>query len=387
MKFIHTADWHLGKLVQGVHMTEDQRLVLAQLIETIEQERPDALVIAGDLYDRAVPPTEAVRLLDDTLAKIVLDLNVPVIAVAGNHDSPGRLDFGSRALKSNGLHIAGSIRSEFEPVVLNDESGEIHFHLVPYTDPSMVRHVFEEPDIKTHDDAMKVITERIAERMDPAARHVFVGHAFVTPRGEQEDNTSDSERPLAIGGAEHISAQHFEPFHYTALGHLHKAHYVLNETIRYSGSPMKYSISEEHHQKGFLIVDLAADGTATVEKRLFAAQRDMRSVEGTIAEITAHDRSEDYVFVTLLDETPVLYPMEKVRSVYPNAMHVQRRTFAKEAGESTIGNRRKMDPMQLFYAFYEEVKGDAPSMETEELFGEVLQEFLHADSEREEVKS
>ncbi|MFP3421979.1 exonuclease SbcCD subunit D, partial [Bacillus sp. SIMBA_161] len=115
--------------------------------------------------------------------------------------------------------------------------------------------------------------------LDPVARHVFVGHAFVTPRGEQEDNTSDSERPLAIGGAEHVSAQHFKPFHYTALGHLHKAHYVLNETIRYSGSPMKYSISEEHHQKGFLIVELAADGSASVEKRLFDAKRDMRSVE------------------------------------------------------------------------------------------------------------
>ncbi|KYG57731.1 exonuclease SbcCD subunit D [Planococcus maritimus] len=387
MKFIHTADWHLGKLVQGVHMTEDQRFVLAQLIEAIEQERPDALVIAGDLYDRAVPPTEAVRLLDDTLATIVLDMGVPVIAVAGNHDSPSRLDFGSRALKSNGLHIAGPIRREFEPVVLNDSAGEVHFHLVPYTDPSRVRHVLEDPDIKTHDDAMKAITGRISEGLDPLARHVFVGHAFVTPRGEQEDNTSDSERPLAIGGAEHVSAQHFKPFHYTALGHLHKAHYVLNETIRYSGSPMKYSISEEHHQKGFLIVELAADGSASVEKRLFDAKRDMRSVEGTISEITAHERSEDYVFVTLLDETPVLYPMEKVRSVYPNAMHVQRKTFAKEASESTIGKRRKMDPMQLFNAFYEEVKGDAPSEETAELFGEVLQEFLHADSEREEVKS
>lgn len=387
MKFIHTADWHLGKLVQGVHMTEDQRFVLDQLVKAIEQERPDALVIAGDLYDRAVPPTEAVRLLDDLLAKIVLDMKVPVIAVAGNHDSPGRLDFGSRALKSNGLHIAGPIRPEFDPVVLSDEAGEVHFHLVPYTDPSMVRHVFEDPDIKTHDDAMKAMTGRITAEMNPSARHVFVGHAFVTPRGEQEDNTSDSERPLAIGGAEHVSAQHFQPFHYTALGHLHKAHYVLNETIRYSGSPLKYSISEEHHQKGFHVVELAADGSVTVDKRLFTAKRDMRSVEGTIAEIMEHERSDDYVFVTLLDETPVLYPMEKVRSVYPNAMHVQRKTFVKEAGESTIGNRRKMDPMQLFNAFYEEVKGDVPTAETAELFGDVLQEFLQADSEREEVKS
>src|SRR5690606_5832151 len=163
---------------------------------------------------------------------------------------------------------------------------------------------------------------------------VFVGHAFVTSHGEQEENTSDSERPLAIGGAEHVSAAHLEDFHYSALGHLHKAHFVRNETIRYSGSPLKYSISEEHHQKGYLVVELDSEGNATVEKRLLEPRRNMRRVEGAIDEILRHEVSEDFVFVTLLDDAPVLFPMEKVRSVYPNAMHVERKNFIREKAES-----------------------------------------------------
>ncbi len=388
MKFFHTADWHLGKLVQGVYMTEDQQFVLKQFIDAIKEEEPDAIIIAGDLYDRAVPPTDAVNLLDEVLAKIVLELKTPVLAVAGNHDSPGRLNFGSRLMKGNEIHIKGHVHKNHQAVVLKDRFGEVHFHLIPYADPSMVRYEFEDEAIRTHNDAMKAITENIKAAYDPQARHVFVGHAFVTNHGEQEENTSDSERPLSIGGAEHVDARHFDGFHYTALGHLHKAHYVLNETIRYSGSPLKYSISEEHHKKGFHIVELDAQGGATVEKRLFSPIRDMRTVEGTMDDILRHEISEDFVFVTLLDEAPVLFPMEKVRSVYPNAMHIERKNFSGAMVESQTGSRRKMDSLSLFHAFYEEVKGEKATDETVEVFKEVLQEFLHEEPARkEEVKS
>ncbi|PSL40422.1 exodeoxyribonuclease I subunit D [Planomicrobium soli] len=385
MKIFHTADWHLGKLIQGVYMTEEQRFVLNQLIAAIEEEQPDAVIIAGDLYDRAVPPTEAVNLLDEVLAKIVLELNTPVLAVAGNHDSPGRLNFGSRIMKMNNIHIAGHVQKEHTPVVLKDEHGEVHFHLVPYTDPSMVKYTLETPEVRSHNDAMKAITENIKKSLDSAARHIFVGHAFVTPHGEQEGNTSDSERPLSIGGAEHVAAHHFEAFHYTALGHLHKAHYVLNETIRYAGSPLKYSISEENHQKGFLVIEMDASGGVAVEKRLFRPNRNMRTVEGTMDEILKHELNEDFVFVKLLDDAPILYPMEKVRSVYPNAMHVERKNFIGTASQgATGGARRKMDSLSLFKAFYEEVKGEAASKETEEIFKDVLNEFLNEESDKKE---
>jgi exonuclease SbcD len=387
MKIFHTADWHLGKLVQGVYMTEDQRFVFEQFMEEIETEKPDVVVIAGDLYDRAVPPTEAVHLLNELLETIVLKLKTPVIAIAGNHDSPSRLNFGSNIMKAAGFHMIGELTHPFEPVVLQDEFGDVCFYPIPYAEPGKVRHILGDEAIKTHDDAMRAITGKIKETMRPNTRHVFIGHAFVTPGGESKENTSDSERPLAIGGAEHVSAQHFAGFHYTALGHLHQAHHVANETIRYSGSPLKYSISEEKHHKGYLVVELDQDGNARVEKRILKPIRDMRTVEGCMAEIDQHPLNEDYVFVRLLDETPVLSPMERVRAVYPNAMHVERKvTFSQLFGETlSASEKAKMDNISLFKAFYQEVKGTELSEETERLFIEVLLEIDQEEGERNEA--
>lgn len=386
MKFFHTADWHLGKLVQGIYMTEDQRFVLEQFLQTIDIEKPDAVIIAGDLYDRAVPPTEAVHLLDELFAEIVLKRNTPLLTIAGNHDSPSRLNFGSQLMKETGLHIVGQLSRNMQSIVLNDTYGEVHFHLVPYADPSQVRYLMEDETIITHNQAMKKIIELIEEKMDKTKRHVFVGHAFVTPHGQEQENTSDSERPLAIGGAEYVNASLFQPFHYTALGHLHQAHYVLNETIRYSGSPLKYSISEEHHKKGFFIVEMDAEGKTTVEKRLLAPTRDMRTVEGFLQDILKQPVSEDYVFVKLLDDTPVLSPMEQIRTVYPNAMHVERKAFQliSLSEEPEVG-RTKKDEYTLFRSFYSEVSGKEASVETGEIFKEVL--TVLAREEREGGKS
>lgn len=386
MKFFHTADWHLGKLVQGVYMTEDQRFVLEQFLQAIDIEKPDAVIIAGDLYDRAVPPTEAVHLLDELFAEIVLKRNTPLLTIAGNHDSPSRLNFGSQLMKETGLHIVGQLSRNMQSIVLNDTYGEVHFHLVPYADPSQVRYLMEDETIITHNQAMKKIIELIEEKMDKTKRHVFVGHAFVTPHGQEQENTSDSERPLAIGGAEYVNASLFQPFHYTALGHLHQAHYVLNETIRYSGSPLKYSISEEHHKKGFFIVEMDAEGKTTVEKRLLAPTRDMRTVEGFLQDILMQPVSEDYVFVKLLDDTPVLSPMEQIRTVYPNAMHVERKAFQliSLSEEPEVG-RTKKDEYTLFRSFYSEVSGKEASVETGEIFKEVL--TVLAREEREGGKS
>lgn len=383
MKIFHTADWHLGKLVQGVYMTEDQRVVLSQFLKAIEIEKPDVVIIAGDLYDRAVPPAEAVNLLDNILAEIVLKQHTPVLAIAGNHDSPGRLNFGSNIMKETGLYMVGQLTKELTSVTLTDEFGEVEFHLVPYMDPSQVRFILEDETISTHQQAMKKIVEVIESQMDPTKRHVLVGHAFVTPQGKEEDNTSESERPLAVGGAEYVDASLFKSFHYTALGHLHQAHYVENETIQYSGSPLKYSISEEHHKKGFLVVDLDSEGNVHIEKRLFTPHRDMRTVEGYLNEILQQSPSEDYIFVRLLDETPVLSPMEQIRTVYPNAMHVERKVFQSLGMGKTneMKNRQKMDNFMLFESFYEEVKGQAPTEETKDLFKEVLSDLMLTERE------
>jgi len=386
MKIFHTADWHLGKLVQGVYMTEDQRHILKQFIQAIDEEQPDVVIIAGDLYDRALPPVEAVDLLDEILAEMVLKRNVPVLSIAGNHDSPTRLQFGSKLMKEAGLHISGDLKN-LEPIILNDEFGEVHFHLVPFTEPSTVKNIFEDDSISTHDDAMRKIVETIESKMDISKRHVFIGHAFVTPYGEKLENTSDSERPLAIGGSECVSAEYFKPFHYTALGHLHKAHYVLNETIRYSGSPLKYSSSEANHEKGYLIVDLHQDGQVSIEKRKFTPRRDLRIVEGSIQEILRSPLNEDYVFVRLTDLTPVVGAMEQIRTVYPNAMHVERKALPREIfeGEEDIVRREQLDDLSLFRAFHKEILGQEPSEIAQQLFEEVLQEMLSEERETKEV--
>lgn len=385
LKFIHTADWHLGKLVQGVYMTEDQRHVLDQLAVAVAEEKPDAVVVAGDLYDRAIPPVEAVELLNGILERIVVELKTPVLAIAGNHDSPDRLQFGAKMMEDRGLYLAGQLKADMRPAVLRDQHGQVHFHLVPYADPAFVRYALGDESIRTHDDAMKAVTAKIAAGMDPRARHVFVGHAFVTPGGQPQENTSESERPLAVGGAEHVHAEYFQPFHYTALGHLHQAHFVGNETIRYAGSPLKYSISEENHRKGYLIVELDKDGNASVEKRDFTPLRDMRRVAAPIEELETHAPCGDYVFVTLLNDSPVLYPMEKVRAVYPNALHVERRMASRPADpdvpEEAGGPRRaQTDPVSLFASFYREVNnGSVLSDSKRKLFADVYAELLREE--------
>jgi exonuclease SbcD len=397
MKLLHTADWHLGKLVQGVYMTEDQEYILEQLVEKVAKERPDAVIVAGDLYDRAVPPAEAVQLLDRVLERIVLQLKVPVLAIAGNHDSPSRLDFGSGIMKASGFHIAGELTVPLAPpVVLRDEFGEVHVHLLPYAEPGKVRHLFADEEIRTHDEAMARLVQEIRAGMDPGARHVLVGHAFVTPHGEAERNTSDSERPLAIGGAEHVRAELFDGFAYVALGHLHQAHHVSRETIRYAGSPLKYSISEERHAKGYTLVELDGSGVSLIEHRTLEPRRDMRTVEGLMADIERQPINEDYVFVRLVDETPVLSAMERVRAVYPNAMHVERKAAlagllgvgASGDGAGAVGSagrRAGMDALTLFKTFYEEVRGMELSETAEKLFVATLQEIGKEEGERDEA--
>ncbi|KOS60060.1 exonuclease SbcCD subunit D [Lysinibacillus agricola] len=385
MKIFHTADWHLGKLVQGVYMTEDQHYILQQFMLAIDEEKPDVIIIAGDLYDRSMPPIEAVNLLNDIFAEIVLEKKIPVLAVAGNHDSAGRLNFGSSLMSDSGLHIKGQFTKDHAPIVLHDEDGEVHFHLVPYAEPASVRTILEDDSIRSHQDAMEKIIDHIAQCMDTTKRNVFVGHAFVTKYGEEEVNTSDSERPLSIGGSDCINATLFKPFNYTALGHLHKAHFVLNETIRYAGSPLKYSLSEHLHEKGFLIVELDTQGEITVTKRKLIARRDLRVVEGLMDDLLQLPPSDDYVFVRLTDTTSVASPMERIRTVFPHAMHVERKVIRQEIPhEIQAIETEKVEDIDLFRSFFTEIIGIQPDQDTERLFTEMLQELL--DEERETVK-
>lgn len=390
LKFIHTADWHLGKLVQGIHMTEDQRYILDQLAQVIAAERPDAIIIAGDIYDRAIPPVEAIELLNEWLEYIILELQIPVIAISGNHDSPDRLQFGSKLMQQRGLHLIGQLQMNIAPIVIHDAFGEVHIHPIPFADPAFVREVYGDDTISTYDDAMRVIIEQLKPQLSASARHILVTHAFVTPYGQAGENTSDAERPLALGGAEYVSADHFEPFHYVALGHLHQAHYVSKPHIRYSGSPLKYSISEQHHQKGYYMVEMDASGECTIDKRHLIPKRDMRSLTVTLEQLQAEARSEDYMYVTILSDSPVLFPMEKARQVFPNTLHVERRNYStwerenedEQARQETRVLRKHIDPLTLFVAFYEEVAERQLSESKRQLFVDTYQSLLQKDGER-----
>lgn len=381
MKIVHTADWHLGKLVQGIYMTEDQRYILREFIKDMQSIQPDVIVVAGDLYDRSIPPTEAVQLLDDTFHELVLTLRIPVIAIAGNHDSASRIDFASSLMEKSGLHMVGKWHKESPAIRLHDELGPVDFWPIPFMDPSEVRFELEDETIRTHQQAMEKIVASISERMDASIRNVFVGHAFVTKGGEQLENDSEGERPLSIGGTECIDASLFMPFDYAALGHLHGAHFVLDKKIHYAGSPLKYSISEEKHKKGYMVIELALDA-CTVEKKELIAKRDMRTIESTMADLLTHDRNEDYVFVTLLDEQPVLSPMEKVRKVYPNAMHVTRKVVYAERNENeqTL-QKQQMSDTELFEAFYKEMEQKDVPPTTKALFEQLLEEQLRHERE------
>ncbi|QDQ00218.1 exonuclease SbcCD subunit D [Lysinibacillus fusiformis] len=385
MKLFHTADWHLGKLVQGMYMTEDQHYILQKFMQAIDEEKPDAIIVAGDLYDRSMPPVEAVNLLNEVFAKIVLDKKIPVLAVAGNHDSAGRLNFGSRLMRDSGLHIVGQFTKDHAPIVLTDEFGEVHFHLVPFAEPAAVRTILADDTIQSHQDAMQKIIAHITQTMDTTKRNIFIGHAFVTKYGHEEENTSDSERPLSIGGSDCVNASLFEQFNYTALGHLHKAHFVSNETIRYAGSPLKYSLSEHLHEKGFLMVELDETGQVTVEKRKLVPRRDLRVVEGLMDDLLKLTPSEDYVFVRLTDDTPVASPMERIRTVFPHALHIERMVVRQDLPqEIQVIETEKVKDIDLFRAFYTDLYSEQPNRETERLFTEMLQELL--DEEREAVK-
>ncbi|MBM4762801.1 exonuclease SbcCD subunit D [Bacillus sp. B15-48] len=354
MKFIHSADWHLGKLVHGIYMTEDQRFLLNQFVEIVAEEKPDAVVIAGDLYDRSVPPTDAVELLDQTLFKINVELNIPVIAIAGNHDSAERLSFGSSWYRHSQFYLTGKLTNEFRPVQIKG----VNFYLVPYAEPGHIRQLLDDPSIHSHQEAMKAVIEKIMEKMDMDAPNVFVGHAFVLG-----GKTSDSERTLSVGGSGCVTADLFAPFSYTALGHLHSPDAIRHEKIKYSGSLMKYSFSEAKQRKAISIIDMNDNGSFEIRERTLVPKQDMREIEGYLEELLnpyyyEKQKTDDYLKVTLLDEGSLIDPIGKLRKVYPHILHLERKIESidqKKLRNLTTQKLKKQSEIELFEQFYQEM--------------------------------
>ncbi len=371
--FVHTADLHLGRQLYGERLLEDQRIVLEQLIELVEQRKPTALLIAGDVYDRSVPPAEAVDLLDDLVVRVAGQLNTPVILIPGNHDSADRLGFGARLLQSGQLHIAGQMPAQIAPVILSDDHGEIAVFAIPFLEPARVRGITGRDDVRDQQTAWAAVMDQVRSLAD-GRRTVLVGHAFV-----QGGSVSESERPLSIGGADTIDVHLFDDLHYVALGHLHRAQAVGSPQVQYAGSPLKYSLSELNHNKGFTVVEMDASGAVTIERVAIQPRRDLRRVQGTLAELLEagpQGHPDDYVVVTLDDKGPVHEPMARIRTIYPNALHIERaQTASSTPGRFAGSDHRELDLRAHFSDFFEAVTGEPLSDAEDALLGEVLGEI------------
>lgn len=373
MRILHTADWHLGKIVNEFSMLDLQEEYLEQLIEDIKELDIDALIMAGDLYDRAVPPKEAVSLANKTFTKITQELKIPMLIIAGNHDSNERVEYGSELLSTGNLFIEGTTKEVIRKVTIKNTN----FYLLPYDDHRNVRGVLENDSIRTPEDALKAQLEVISEGWNEEEVNVLLYHGFVvnTASGEELEE-SDSERPLSIGTVEFVPVDLVEQFDYVALGHLHKAQRVKSDHVRYSGSPLKYSKSEANHRKQNLLVEVSKSGVK-VEPVEVRVSKDLRVVRGMFEEILEGE-SEDYIFFELEDASYVIDAMNKIRRGYPNAMgleyvnHKVHESLEHFDSKEQIQSDRLDD---LFGRFYENHVGMPLNDEQTEVVTETLDQL------------
>ncbi|MEH6469937.1 MAG: exonuclease SbcCD subunit D [Halopseudomonas sp.] len=382
MRFIHSSDWHIGRQFHNVSLLDDQRHVLDQLLQYIEREAVDALVIAGDIYDRSVPPAAAVELLDNILNRICSEMGVPVILIPGNHDGAERLRFGARQLQRAGLHIIGDLEQVNQPVVLNKEGCEVHFYGIPYHDPVMVRDRFDS-DASSYDDAHTFLVEQINAVKADNTPTVLISHCFID--GAQE---SESERPLSIGGADRVSYQPLVGFDYVALGHLHSPQYKGEQHIRYSGSILKYSFSEQNQNKGVTLVELDSNGLVSTQHLPLTPLRDMRILEGELNSLLEQGKtdphSDDYLLVRLTDRHAILDPMGKLRAVYPNVLHLEKPGMLETGEQQMNRDKLKRGELEMFRDFFEQVSGQPLSSDQDSALSQTLAELHRSETPGEE---
>ncbi len=370
MKLIHLSDLHLGKRVNDFPMLEDQAYILDRVLEIAGEEQPDAVLIAGDVYDKTVPSAEAVALLDDFLVKLA-DRSLPVLLISGNHDSPERLAFANRLMEGRGVYIAPVYHGEVSPVTLEDDRGPVDFWLLPFLKPAHIRRFFPEEGVESFTDAMACAIRHMP--LDPARRNVLVTHQFVTGAARCESEE------VSVGGADNVDASVFAPFDYVALGHLHGPQNVGGERIRYCGTPLKYSFSEAGHQKSVTIVELGEKGSLEVRAVPLLPQRDMVELLGSFAQLKSPEfygqvDRDAYVRVILTDENDIYDAMGQLRPVYPNLMALDYDNLRTRSGAVVLEEADvKRDPLELFADFYQQQNHQPMSEEQRRYLTELLE--------------
>ncbi len=363
MKFLHTSDLHIGKKMFELSMLEEQKHALAQIYDIAVAEKVDALVIAGDVYDRAVPSTEAVCALDDFLTDLA-EIKIPVIMISGNHDCGERVAFADRILERQGLYIAGTYDGQLKDVVLSDEWGSVHFICMPFVKPAVA-------GAQTSAEAVEKMLSQVPMLASSAGEHAFshryvlVTHYFVTGEGGEAPQVSDSETTINVGGLENVPVTLFQNFAYVALGHIHKPQRIGSGNAYYCGSPVKYSFSEALQEKGVNLVEIDGTGRVTVRSKLLSPIHNMRCIRGKLSDLMEavqkdKEEQEDYLQVTLTDTEELLDPMGTLRSVYPNVLQIimdKHFSFAETEYESRLTGGRK-STAELFGDFYQMLKGE-----------------------------
>ncbi len=393
MKLFHLSDLHLGKRVNEFSMLEDQKYILKQILQRIDKEQPDVIILAGDIYDKPVPPSEAVELFDEFLFELS-QRGIETFIISGNHDSAERLAFGGRLMEGSGIHLSPVYDAKITPIRLSDKWGAVDVFLLPFVKPAHVRRFCEEDEeIKTYTDAIRTAIARMD--VDPEHRNILVTHQFVTGALR-----SDSEETaLNVGGTDNVDAAVFEAFDYVALGHIHRPQNMGGGVrqseagdapdsaeptttlplIRYCGTPLKYSFSEANHEKSITVVDLGEKGSMDIRTIPLKPLRDMVELRGTYDELTAKSFYEntsypsDYVHITLTDEDDIPEAMGRLRVIYPYLMKLdydnrRTRTSTEIQGASAMEEKT---PRQLFAEFYE-MQNNAPLSGEQEAFLESL---------------
>ncbi|MCU8003206.1 exonuclease SbcCD subunit D [Shewanella sp. SM96] len=371
MKFIHTSDWHIGRQLHNQSLLDDQAFVLEQIIALADEHKVDAVIVAGDIYDRSIPPANAVALLDDVLNRLVHDLGLQVIMIAGNHDGHERLGFAAKQMAASGLHIIGPLSADIHPITLSSSSGYVVFYPLPYAEPATVRQVFE-CEAASHEAAMTLLLEQVRQHDSQGLPKVVISHCFLDGGSE-----SESERPLSIGGADKISPTLFTEFDYVALGHLHGPQYKGAEHVRYSGSILKYSFSEQHQHKSVTLVELSAQTPIKISLLPLTSIRDVRILEGELATLLAQGKTdikrEDYLMVRLLDKHAILDAMGKLRAVYPNVLHLERTGLMAGQQQVTLSRDHiKKGEMDMFRDFFSQVSGESLTQAQQAVMDELL---------------
>ena len=355
MKIIHLSDLHLGKRLNEYSLIEDQAYILEECLRIVQEEKPDAVILAGDIYDKAVPPAEAVTLFDGFLVRLA-ESGARVFVISGNHDSPERLAFAGRLVNASGVHLAPVYDGKVEPVRLTDAWGPVNFYMLPFLKPAQVRRWFPDREIGSYTDALRAAVEEM--HMDRGERNVLITHQFVTGAAR-----SESEE-VSVGGADNVDAEVFDGIDYVALGHIHGPQNIGSERIRYCGTPLKYSFSEAKHVKSLTVAELREKGELRLRTVPLVPLRDLRELKGSYMELTARSfyagtATGDYLHITLTDEEDIPDAVSKLRIIYPNLMKLDYDNRRTRSGGLTGGaeNVEEKTPLELFGELYEKQNG------------------------------